>query len=109
MRAVSHHHILSTFPKLNKKQQKAFLKNLDKDQTKFICEVCMNLLNGNIPTTDCEKKKLTNYKRKIRTLASRNSLREKKTIIQRGGFIPALLAAVGGTALNYILNEVVGE
>jgi hypothetical protein len=70
-------------------------------------EVCLNLLEGNIPLTPKEKASLKKRAPAIEKVAKRStSLKAKRDIIQKGGFIGALLGpalrllgpALGGIA-----------
>lgn len=106
-------HLLTSFHKLNKRQQENVKKNLDNDQIKFISELCLNLLNKNISLSDEIKKKLSPLKCKIRKMACKfRSLKQKKAILQKGGFLPALLGFLGRSALTALLSSLahkVGE
>ncbi|GFT99101.1 uncharacterized protein TNCV_3794541 [Trichonephila clavipes] len=57
-------------PAASPAQRKAILKSATDDQIKTLCEICDNLLSGNIPTKKIEK--LCSYKRVIRLLANRS-------------------------------------
>ncbi|GFY23504.1 uncharacterized protein TNCV_3941961 [Trichonephila clavipes] len=57
-------------PAASPAQRKAILKSATDDQIKTLCEICDNLLSGNIPTKKI--KKLCSYKRVIRLLANRS-------------------------------------
>lgn len=103
-------HLLTSFHKLNKQQQKSIVQHLDKDQIKFISEICINLLNQNVPLSDELKKKLLPHKCKIRNLACKQkSLKTKKVILQKGGFIPLLLTVLAETAISSILGALANK
>lgn len=105
-RLKRNHHLLSSFLKLNKKQQNSVVKHLDQDQVKFMCELCINLMNGNLPIDEATKRKLLSHKHKIRKLVDRKCvLKTKKRVIQRGGFVPALLAALAPAALSFLAEK----
>ncbi|GFS93075.1 uncharacterized protein TNCV_532751 [Trichonephila clavipes] len=71
MNRVSRHvHLLHVLAAANPAQRKAILKSATDDQIKALCEICDNLLSGNIPTKKI--KKLCSYKRVIRLLANRS-------------------------------------
>lgn len=108
-------HLLSSFQNLNNNQQKAVQKHLDPDQVKFICELCENVLNENVPVDECLRKKLRPHKLKIRRLTnSKKGLKEKKSILQTGRFLPALLASLASPIIisaieKYLVNDGKGE
>ena len=89
----------STLRKLNRlkpDQKKVWLrKHLDNELICCLCECAKNLLNGNVPITAAQRKKLVVRKESLRKLVRRKvSLRNKKRILQRGGFLAALLAPI---------------
>lgn len=103
-------HLVSTFPKLNKKQQKLLQKNLNSDQIKFICELCINIIEKSLLLDPKTHQKLKIHKDKIRKLAnSKYSLKEKQKAVQVGGFLPVLLSALAGSALSFILEKYAGN
>lgn len=76
------------------KHKKLLLKNASNSEILAICEICLNLLSGNIPVN---VKKLQKYKNSIRKIACRSThLNSKKRILvnQSGGFLPLILPAV---------------
>jgi len=63
-------------------------------------------LKGNVKLTECKKRKLCKFKRQLRTVVDKRvSLARKKLIIQRGGFIVPLLAAVLPTLATLIYDR----
>ncbi|GFR11901.1 uncharacterized protein TNCT_279381 [Trichonephila clavata] len=98
MNRISRHvHLLHVLAAASPAHRKAILKSATADQIKTICEICQNLLSGNIPTKNI--KKLCNYKRVIRLLANRNVPISRKrklftTNRQVDGFLPLILPAV---------------
>jgi hypothetical protein len=99
-------HLITSFRKLNKAQQKQIGKNIDSEQLKFVCECCMNILNKNIPLGDDLKQHLFKHREKIRTLANRKcTLKRKKKLIQTGGFLGALFTALGSAAVSYVFDK----
>lgn len=93
-RAVRNLSALKTFKKLSNESRKKFLKRCNPDFVNCLSEVCHNLLRGNIKVTPAQLKKLTRYKKTLRTLASkRTSLKKRKRLLnQKGGFLGALIA-----------------
>lgn len=57
-----------------------------------ISDICYNLLAGRVKLKPTEKNKLAKYKSHIRKIANRKTTQKtKKQLIQKGGFIGALL------------------
>ena len=69
-------------------------------EVRGLCEVCKNILKGNLPVTEQQKKKLNVHKRKLRKFADKSiKLKAKKKLLgQRGGW----LGAVASIALPFI-------
>lgn len=103
-----HAHIISSFHKFNKRQQKELIRHFDKDQTKFVCELCINLLSSYINLSPSQMKALVPYKKQIRHLAGRSSLKSKKKKMMNGGFIPSLLIALATALLPTVIDKIKG-
>jgi hypothetical protein len=92
---------------LNPGQRRALLEVADKKHIEAIYECVLNTLNGNVPLTPCEKKKIKKHKKILRKIAAaKNSWKKKKReIIQSGGaFLPALIAPILGGVLSALLK-----
>lgn len=77
----------------NVKQRKAILKLATKDEILSLTEVCINLLGGNIELTLSERKRLKKHSKTIRGVSGKIPFtQKKKLLVQRGGFLPLLLA-----------------
>ena len=60
-----------------------------------LSECCLNLLKGNLKLSKSDIHKLHRHANKIRKLGEKKvSNKEKKKIIQQGGFLPALLPVI---------------
>ena len=87
------------------KGRKALLENASKSNIKAVCEICLNLLCGNIYVNEKTKIKLKKYREPIELLANKRrlSLAKKKVVLnQKGGFV-GLLA---GLALPIVTSLV---
>lgn len=73
---------------------KAVIKAADKDLINTLCECSHNVLKGNVPLTPAQKNRLRRHKRTLRGLVQKQSLGKKKTLLQSGGFLGALLGPV---------------
>lgn len=87
------------------KFRKQLLKHADGELVRCICQCATKVLDGSIPITSAEKKKLKKYKRTLRQLRdSKKSLGgKKKIIVQTGGsFLFSLIPAVVGALASLI-------
>ena len=71
-------------------------------QIKGLCEICKNILLGNLPLDNIQKESLNRHKRKIRKFADTAiPLKVKKRVVgQRGGW----LGPVAAVALPFIAS-----
>ena len=90
--------------KAKPKLRKAILSEADKDLVLALCEIVINVLNGNVKLSDSERSKLIRYKKALRDLANKkNSVKAKRDIlVQRGGFLAALLPPALGLLASII-------
>lgn len=88
--------LLKTLTRSSPKIRKVILQQCSPNFIQSVCEICMNLLKGNIPVTECQHKKLKRYREKIRQMASRREgvRKKRKLITQKGGFLLPLLTTV---------------
>ena len=76
---------------------KAVLNGASPDLIKALCECSLNILKGHVRLTPAQKKQLSRYKQSLRFLARKDtSVKRRKRILQKGGFIGALLKPVLG-------------
>jgi hypothetical protein len=60
-----------------------------------LCECADNILRDNVPLTKLQKEKLKRNKAGLRALTKKSvSLKQKKAILQKGGFLGSLLAPI---------------
>lgn len=96
--------LLRVLKKANKKQRTAILETGNKDLILCLCEVIDNILAGTVKLTPKQKKELTKYKSLLRQLIDKKiDLNQKRNlIIQKGGFLPAILGPALGLAATII-------
>jgi hypothetical protein len=93
LRAI--HKELTKLKKLGPNARKKFFKTCNKDCIVKVCECIKNVLNSNLKIKSSHLKKLSRHKQTLRALASKStSLTKRKQLLQRGGFIGALLPAI---------------
>ena len=74
---------------------RSIVRAADKDVVNTLVECCNNVLKGNVPLTDGQKKKLSRHKRNLRKLVSKSTpATTKRALLQNGGFLGSLLAPV---------------
>lgn len=84
---------------------KAIIKAADRELLLCLCECAQNILNGNVTLSKSHLKKLQRYRTDVRNLAKKRTAKHtKKKILQKGGFLPALLAPIAVEVLTKILN-----
>ena len=72
---------------------KAIIVAADRELMTCLCECAQNILNGNVPLTKSHLKHLQWYRSDVHTLAKKRAPQhKKKKILQKGGFLSALLA-----------------
>ena len=65
-----------------------------------MCECAHNILKGNVPLKNSHKGRLRQYKNDLQALVKRKTaLHERKRILQKGGFVGALLAPLAKSLL----------
>ena len=76
---------------------KAILKGASPDLIKALSECSLNVLKGHVHLTTAQKRRLCKYKQSLRLLAQKKtSVKRRKQLLQKGGFIGALIKPVLG-------------
>jgi len=97
--------LLKRLVKLPDRQKKSFIKTADKSLVNSICECCINILNGCIPLSSYQKAKFKRNKLNLRRLVlKKTALGKKRKILQKGGFLSAILS----TAIPVIGSLIAG-
>ena len=93
------HYLLKAKPVI----RKAIIDNADCSLISCICECAKNILQGNIILKSKEKRNLAKHKQHLRQVIKKSvPLKEKKRIIQKGGFLSALLAPLASMVVPLI-------
>ena len=75
------------------------------DHKLIMCLCAQNILNGNVPLCKSHLKQLQWYWMDVRKLAKKRTPKHtKKKILQKGGFLPALLDPIALEVLTKILK-----
>lgn len=88
--------------------RQAILRKADKALIYAICELCENVLCGNVPLTPAQKSKLSKHKGILKRLVKRSEswTKKKEALTQKGGsFIPLLLSVLAPTIGKLIFGE----
>lgn len=89
------------------KLRKAILKNASPEIIKTLCEISYNTLIGNHKICHKTKRRLFSYKRELRKLScpKRSVSSKRKILIQKGGFLPALIGSLLSGVIASYLNK----
>ena len=83
------------------KVRKAAIAKANKNLINSLCECSRNILKGTVPLKKAHVRRLKRYKNDLRTLnKKRISLKKKKIILQKGGFLGALLNPLVGLLVS---------
>lgn len=89
------------------KMRKAVIEAADKELIHCLCECAFNILKGNVSFTQDQLKQVKRYKQHLRNLVDKKlSLKDKKALLQKGGFLPALLAPLAASVIAPLLQHV---
>ena len=95
-------HMLGVLAQATPTMCKAIIGAADSELITCLCECAQNILNG--PLTPCHLKQLQRYRADVRTLAKKRAPKHtKRKILQKGGFLSALLAPIAVEVLTKIV------
>lgn len=87
--------LLRSLMRMGDRRRRLAVSECPKELIDCFCECTKNLLKGNVPLTSSQMKKLRREKHNLRQLALKKTpLKEKRKIIQKGGFLGALLPPI---------------
>ena len=88
-----------------RKKRNKILKNASNDLIECIVQCAYNVLSGKVHLSAKDKNKLKPYSTVIRKLAEMRDVKPtRKLLIQRGGFLPSLIAPVLTVAATLLSN-----
>jgi len=92
------------------RKRKLLISAAKPDHLKCIAECAHNIVRGNVRISKVQQKKLKRHAKFIRLIAKKSfSLpKKKRLLVQRGGFLPALIAPILGIA-GSLLGELIGK
>ena len=96
--------VLRRINKLGDKAKRDFVRKCDRGFLDCISECAKNVLKGNVQLTDRQKMKLRRSQNDLRELSTKKTaLQNKRRILQKGGFLTALLPPILGVLANLLL------
>lgn len=97
--------VLKKIRKMGDKARRDFVRKSDKEFLYCISECAKNLIKGNVPLTERQKTVLRRKKNDLRALSVKKTpLRKRRQIIQKGGFLSALLPPVLSVLSSLLLK-----
>ena len=92
------------------KNPKYIVHELDTDILDCLTDCCYNILKGNIPLSVTQESKLKKHKKHLRHMVGKKiSQKKKKEILQKGGFLPALLAPIIASVAAPLVKSIFGS
>jgi len=80
--------------RMGEKAKRDYVKKCDRQFIYCVSECSKNILKGNVPLTNAQMSKLRPRRQDLRALSvKKTSLAKNRKIIQKGGFLSALLAS----------------
>ena len=106
-RVKRHLPLLQWLSRAHPKTCKAVIQSADKDLLDTLCECSLNILKGNVPLTGSQKRQLSRHKQTLRLLVGgrRRSVKNKRRLLQKGGFLGTLLRAVTGVLGSLLFSK----
>ena len=103
-----HKVFLQMLIKSNPKYRNSLLNGAPPEIITLLCEYALNILHGTVTLTQAEKTQLSRHKTSLRQMASKKvSGKLKKKVVQKGGFIPAMLKPILKAVIPLIANQIV--
>ena len=94
-RLKRHCNTLKRLARCKQSASKPIIRGASKDLLNTLSECSYNVLQGIVPLTSKQRKKLKRYKSKLRQLANKKvSHKRKRAILMRGGFLGTLLTPI---------------
>jgi len=97
--------VLKRLSRLGDRAKREYVQKCDKEFVNCVSECAKNVIKGNVLLNDRQMKNLRRKRNDLRELSSKKtSLRKKRRILQKGGFltslIPPVLAALTGLLMK---------
>lgn len=87
--------VLKRIRKMSERAKREYVKKCDGQFLDCISECAKNIIKGNVPLTVRQKANLRRKRNDLRALSlKKTTLRKRRKIVQKGGFLTALLPPV---------------
>jgi len=87
--------VLKRLSKLGDKVKREYVRKRERQIIDCVSECAKNVMKGNVPLSDSHKSELRRKKKDLRALSlKKTSLRQKRRILQKGGFLTTLLPLI---------------
>ena len=87
--------VLKRIRKMSDAAKRQYVRKCDKSFLDCVSECAKNIIKGNVPLTNAQKVRLRRRRNDVHALSvKKTSLRKKRKILQKGGFLTALLPPV---------------
>jgi hypothetical protein len=95
-RLKRHYPLFKALQNATDEQRRLIIKKAGPDLIKTIADICFNLTSGKIKLPENKRKKLIRFRHPLRRLADRKVKiqTKRKEIIQKGGFLSAIIPAI---------------
>ncbi len=91
----------------SQRRRKEIAKQASKDLVNAFSEGALNVVKGKVPLSKKRYNSLKRYKKQLETLSSRrSSLKSRKAVLQRGGFLGLLASVLVPTIASLITATV---
>lgn len=101
--------VLKRINRLADKTKRQYVKKCNREFLDCLSECAKNVLRGNVPLSTRQSARLRRNKNDLRLLSvKKTSLRKKRQIVQKGGFLTALLPPIL-SLLGGALSSVIGD
>ena len=102
--------LLKRINKLGSREKNQYAKRCNKEFLDCISECAKNILRGNVQLSAKQKAALRRNRQNLRSLSiKKTSLKKKRQIIQKGGFLGAILAPVLATLGGSLVSSLFGR
>lgn len=91
---------LSQLYKASAKDKQKAIKNASGDLLGALSDCACNIIKGNVPLTTKQFNQLKKHHKHLKSLAKKTSVKSKKKILQRGGFLNLLLKPIAQLLLG---------